>query len=354
MEYFLYLLLAILSFGIMIAVHEFGHFATAKLCGVKVNEFAVGMGPLLLRKQKGETLYSLRALPIGGFCALEGEDEDTGDPRAFSRQRGWKKFIILAAGSFMNFLLGVLLVLILVTQVQSYTRPVIKDFMEGFPLEGESGLMTGDELIRINGQRVFLYEDVSLLLSRADGPIDLVVRRDGERVTIDDLPLEPAEYLYNGQTVRMYGLLFESGRATFADKMQMIWRQPLQFVQLVKLSLADLFRGRVGLRDMSGVVGIVDTISTVGVQSETTKLGVLNVIYFVAFISVNLAVMNLLPIPALDGGRIAFLLINGVFALVTGREVDPKYEGYVHTIGLLLLLALMAVVAVSDIWKIFG
>lgn len=354
MEYFLYLLLAILAFGILIAVHEFGHFATAKLCGVKVNEFAIGMGPLLFKKKKGETLYSLRALPIGGFCAMEGEDEDTGDPRAFSRQRSWKKLIILAAGSFMNFLLGVLLVLILVTQIQFYTRPVLKGFVDGFPLEGESGLMAGDELIRINGERVYLYDSVSLLLSRSEGPIDLVVRRNGERVVLNDLPLEPADYEYGGQTVRMYGLLFESGEATFADRVQMAWRQPMQFVQLVKLSLLDLLGGKVGLRDMSGVVGIVDTISSVGAASETVGLGLLNVVYFVAFIAVNLAVMNLLPIPALDGGRIAFLLINGVIVLVTGKEVDPKYEGYVHTAGLILLLGLMAVVAVSDIWKLFG
>ena len=139
-----------------------------------------------------------------------------------------------------------------------------------------------------------------------------------------------------------------------ADRFQLAWRQPMQFIQLVKLSLIDLVGGKVGLRDMSGVVGIVDTISSVGAESETVGLGLLNVVYFVAFIAVNLAVMNLLPIPALDGGRIAFLLINGVVALVTGKPVDPKYEGYVHTVGLILLLGLMAVVAVSDIRKLFG
>lgn len=353
MEYFLYLLLAILSFGILIAVHEFGHFATAKLCGIKVNEFSIGMGPLLLKKKKGETLYTLRALPIGGFCAMEGEDEDTGDPRAFSRQSGWKRLIVLAAGSFMNFLLGALLVVVLATQIQSYTEPVLKGFADGFPLEGENGLMVGDELIRINGERVYLYDSVSMLLGRTDGPVDLVIRRNGEQLTLNDLPLEPAEYIYGGQKVRMYGLLFENGPATSADRVQFAWRQPMRFVQLVKLSLIDLLGGKVGLRDMSGVVGIVDTISSVGAASETVGLGILNVIYFVAFIAVNLAVMNLLPIPALDGGRIAFLLINGIVVLVTGKEVDPKYEGYVHTVGLLLLLGLMAVVAVSDIWKLF-
>jgi regulator of sigma E protease len=285
---------------------------------------------------------------------MEGEDEDTGDPHAFSVQANWKKLIILAAGSFMNLLLGVLLVLVLVTQIQNYTKPVLKGFMDGFPLEGENGLMVGDELLRINGERVYLYDGVTLLLDRADGPVDLVVRRNGERVRIEDLPLEPKNYEYNGETGRLYyGLLFESGRAVLADRLQIAWRQPMQFIQLVKLGLIDLIGGKVGLRDMSGVVGIVDTISSVGAQSETVQLGLLNVIYFVAFIAINLAVMNLLPIPALDGGRIAFVLINLVVTILTGKQIDPKYEGYVHMVGLILLLGLMALVAVSDIRKLF-
>lgn len=352
--YFLYLLIAILFFGILIAVHEFGHFATAKLTGVKVNEFSIGMGPVLLSKQKGETLYSVRLLPIGGFCAMEGEDEETGDPRAFSCQRAWKKLLILVAGSAMNFLFGLLVTMLLMSQVSSFTTPVLADFMDGFPLEGENGLMVGDEILKINGERVYLFDDVSLLLGRSDGPVDMVVRRNGEKVVLNDLPLEIAEYEYQGEVARRYGLIFERKSATLPDRLKLGWNQTIEFGRLVRLSLSDLIRGQVGIREMSGVIGIVDTISSVGAQSQTFIVGLQNVLYFVAFIAVNLAVMNLLPIPALDGGRIFFVIVNGVFTLLTHKRIDPKYEGYIHTVGFVLLLALMAVVAVGDIWKLFG
>jgi len=354
LEYSLYLLVAILFFGVLVAVHEFGHFATAKLCGVKVNEFAIGMGPLVFKKRKGETLYSLRAFPIGGFCAMEGEDEDTGDPHAFSLQPAWKKLLILLAGSGMNFLFGLLICMFLMLQTNVFVKPVLADFMNGFPLEGENGLMVGDEILEINGKRIYLSDSISLLLGRSEDSVDIVVRREGEKVRLNDLPLKLAEYEYEGERVLRYGLIFQTKEATLGDKAVLGLKQSLQFVQLVTLSLEDLFKGRVGLSDMSGVVGIVDTISTVGAESQTIVIGLLNVLYFVAFIAVNLAVMNLLPIPALDGGRIFFVLVNSIFKLITGKQIDPKYEGYIHTVGLILLLALMLVVAVSDVWKLFA
>ena len=350
--YFLYLLIAILLFGVLIAVHEFGHFATAKLTGVKVNEFSIGMGPQLLQKQKGETLYSLRLLPIGGYCAMEGEDEETGDPRAFTCQPAWKKLLILAAGSVMNFLFGLVVTLLLMGQVVSFVTPVVAGFMDGFPLEGEQGLMAGDEIVKINGERVYLFDDVTLLLSRADGPVDLVIRRGGETITLEDLPLSLAEYEYQGETGRRYGLVFERRDATLGDRLRLGWNQTLYFLRLTRLGLSDLLHGRAGIGEMSGVIGIVDTISSVGAQAQNVVAGLQNVLFFAAFVAVNLAVMNLLPIPALDGGRIFFVVVNSVFTLLTHKKIDPKYEGYVHTVGFVLLLALMAVVAVGDVWRI--
>ena len=200
MERIFFILLAILIFGVMIAIHEFGHFITAKLLGIRVNEFAIGMGPALWSRTRGETQYSLRAFPVGGYCAMEGEDEDTGDERAFSIQPAWKKIIVLCAGSFMNFLMGLVIVLVLYMGVTQVRVPVITQLADGFQLEGESGLMVGDEILSVDGHGIWVYEDVLTFLSRNDGNgIDLTVRRDGEKVVLKDLPMERFEYQYDGQ-----------------------------------------------------------------------------------------------------------------------------------------------------------
>ena len=156
----LYIIIAILMFGILIALHEFGHFITAKLLGVRVNEFAIGMGPLLFSTQKGETQYSLRAIPMGGFCAMEGEDEDSSDPGSFSNKPAWKKFIVLVAGSFMNFLTGFVLLAFLLSSSTSYVLPVIDDFMEGFPYESAQGLLPGDRILSVDGERIYTKSDL--------------------------------------------------------------------------------------------------------------------------------------------------------------------------------------------------
>jgi len=352
--YFLYLVVAIFMFGVLIAIHELGHFAAAKLTGVKVNEFSIGMGPLLFSREKGETLYSLRLFPVGGFCAMEGEDEDTGDPRAFTAQSVWKKILILVAGAAMNFLFGLLLTALLMSSGTHACTPVIGELMDGFPLEGEQGLMVGDRILSVNGQSVWLCSDVELLLSRSgEEMVDLVVRRDGVRITLNDLPLQRQEYLYQGEKQLKYGLIWSVEELNPLSRLKLAWYQTLDFVRMVWFGLSDLVQGRAGLKDLSGPVGIVDAIGDVGSQSATLSLGFWNVMYFVAFIAVNLAVMNLLPIPALDGGRIFFVLVNALFTAVTKKEIDPKYEGYIHTVGFVLLIILMIAVAFNDIWKLF-
>ena len=349
-----YIIIAIIMFGVLIAVHEFGHFSAAKLLGVKVNEFSIGMGPLLLSKQKGETLYSLRALPIGGFCAMEGEDEDSEDPRSFGSQKAWKKFIILVAGAWMNFLTGFLILVLLFSQLTVLNRPVIEGFMDGFPLQGEEGLLPGDRIVKIDGERVYVYADVSLLFSRSNGQtMDLVIERNGELLQRNDFPLRLREYQDGEETVWRYGIYFQTQNATWLDRLKESWSQSIDFVRLVRMGLVDLFTGTAGLQDMSGPIGIVDAISTVGADSPTLGVAAWNILYFVALIAVNLAVMNLLPIPALDGGRIFFLLVNGVFTLITRRKLDPKYEGYINMAGFFCLIALMVVVAFNDVVKLF-
>ena len=349
----MYIALSILMFGLLVAVHELGHFLAAKRLGVRVNEFSIGMGPAIVSRQKGETKYSLRALPIGGYCAMEGEDEETGDPAAFTAQPRWKRFVILFAGPFMNLVAGLLLLLLVYSQTTAFVMPVIDDLMPGFPLRGEEGLLPGDRIVKIDGERVYLYEDVSLLLSRTgeDG-MDLTIVRDGRKIEYKKFPLRRQEYTVDGQSQLMYGLIFTRQEATPGLRIGQSFRSAADFVRLVRLSLGDLLRGRAGLKDLSGPIGIVHTIADVGEQSETVGLALRNIGYFAALIAVNLAVMNLLPLPALDGGRILFLAIDGVFHLCTGRHVDPKYEGYVHMAGLYCLLALMAVVALNDILRL--
>ena len=350
----LYILLAVLCFGVMIAIHEFGHFFTAKLLRVKVNEFSIGMGPLLWTRTRGETKYSFRLFPIGGFCAMEGEDEETGDPRAFSVQAWWKKVIILVAGSFMNFVLGLLLVSLLYSGVTHVRAPVITELMDGFPLEGEQGLMEGDRILSIDGHRILLHADISTYLSRNDGNgMDFVVLRNGEKLHLNDLPLTRQEYDYEGEKVMMFGFVFgELDEVGFFGRIRLSAAQTADFVRMVWMSLGDLLTGRVAVREMSGVIGIVDAVGDMGVASASALDGILNVLYFVAFISVNLAVMNMLPIPALDGGRVFFVIINGAVYLITRKNIPAKYEGYVHTIGFVLLILLMILVAFNDVIKI--
>jgi regulator of sigma E protease len=349
----IYILFAIIMFGILIFVHELGHFLAARACGVKVNEFAMGMGPTLWKKEGKNTVYSLHAFPIGGFCAMEGEDEDTDAPDAFNNQKGWKKFIILVAGAAMNFLFGLILIIALYAQSTAFVTPQLAGLMDGCP--SAVALQEGDTILSINGSRVFLYSDISTLLSRGNGETaNFVVRRDGEKVTLNDVPCYLQTYETESGTAQLYGFQFRVAEASLGTRINYAFRQAAVFVRTIWFSLEELVSGAVGVRDLSGPIGIVSTMSQVGEASSSALDAFLNLIYFAAFVAVNLAVMNLLPLPALDGGRIFFLIINGLCWLILRKKIPAKYEGYVHGVGLVLLLALMAFVAVSDILRIAG
>lgn len=311
----LYIIVGILLFGLLIAVHEGGHFLAAKRLDVQVNEFSIGMGPAIFSRQKGETLYSLRAFPIGGYCAMEGGDEDSKNPRAFSRKAAWRKLIILAAGSVMNFVAGFVLVAILFGVAGSYTVPVIRDFAEGFAYAGEDGLQRGDRFLSINGHKVTVYSDVSTQFSAAQGgTMDLVVERNGEVVTLEDFPLQPQEYVVDGQTVTMYGIYFATEEVTPLGLLKQSWDTCWYFARAVWSGLVMLVTGQVGLNDMSGPVGIVTYLGEAGSQGGSIGAGLQNVCYVIALIAVNLAIMNLLPLPALDGGRIFLLVVLVTFS----------------------------------------
>jgi len=370
----MYIVIAILIFGVLITVHELGHFVAAKLCGVRVLEFAIGMGPALLQFPKskktgsiipdveisnglfsGETTYSLRALPIGGYCAMEGEDNASEDPRAFSNQNAWKRVVILVAGAAMNFVTGFIILLVIIGNL-NVAEPIIADFYENCPYQGESGLMVGDEFYSIDGHRTYFSANISKYLNRGGEVKDIVVIRDGEKVHLENYKMPLVEYtMEDGTTVLRYGIttnMYNNNNTGFA-KIKNTWHYSLDFVRLVWDGLVDLISGNVGLRDMSGVVGIVGAINDVGQQAETTRMAAQQIALFTAFISINLAVMNLLPIPAVDGGRLFMLAVIWIFEKIFKRKPDPRYEGYIHAAGFILLMGLMLLVTINDIVKIF-
>ena len=349
-----YILAAILVFGVLIAVHELGHFMAAKACGVRVNEFSIGMGPALWKKQKGETQYSLRLFPVGGFCAMEGEEEDSDDPTALNNQGFWAKLLIFAAGAAMNFIAGLLIILVLYADAQAFYVPVVAGFADGCPLESADGLQEGDRLLRIDGEKVYVYSDISLLMGlNKTGAFDLQIERNGEVITLRDFTMERREYTdQNGKAYTGYGLYFGAEEATLGRKLSYSWNNAMDFARLVRLSLQMLVTGQAGVKDLSGPVGIVSTMTQVGEQAATTRAAVENIAYLAALIAVNLAVMNLLPLPALDGGKIFFLVINAVSMQLFKKQIPAKYENYIHFAGLILLLALMAIITFSDVWKL--
>ena len=357
-----YILAAILIFGVLIAVHELGHFLAAKLCGVQVNEFSIGMGPAIWHRQKGETEYSFRILPIGGYCAMEGEDEDTGNTRSFTRQGFWKKLVILAAGAFMNFLTGLLIVAILFSGAGAFYVDAIQGLAPEVSQTGENGLMAGDRIYKVNGWRTYLGGDAQMFLGYSGDTADLEVIRDGRHITVRDIPrqtcTDQAGNPYQGFGLYVGRLPVE---ASPLKRIQYTWYQTLDFVQLVWFSLGQLLTGGAGLGDVSGPVGIVTTIRDVGTEAQESaeannQNGLLaaaqSIAYFAALIAVNLAVMNLLPLPALDGGRIFFLLVDAISMTLFKRKVPEKYQAAVNTAGFVLLMGFMLLVTFQDVFKL--
>ncbi len=340
------ILLAILFFGIIVMIHECGHFATAKLFKVKVNEFAIGMGPALFKKKKGETLYALRLFPIGGFVSMEGEDEESEDERAFNKQKVWKRIIIVAAGAIMNIILGLVIVAVMLsTSGDLIGTNTIHSFTENAVSE-QNGLKVGDKFLKIDGHRLYSDMDLMFLLSRSeDGKYDLVVERDGEKVELDGLQFETHEV--EGVTVITYDFVIVGEEPNFLNILKNTFTQSASIVRLVRLSLFDLITGRYGLSDLSGPVGTINIIVD-ATEEATTGGDWYTVLLMMALITINIGVFNLLPLPALDGGRLLFMFIE----LIRRKPVKPKYEGIIHGVGLALLLVLMVVVTFSDIMKL--
>jgi len=372
---------AIFVFALVIFIHELGHFLFAKLFGVRVNEFAIGMGPTLLKKQGKETLYSLRAIPIGGYCAMEGENEDSEDPNAFGNKKVWQRIIIICGGAVFNVILGFMLYLMIIGATPTITTPTIHAFTTNSAL-GATGAQKGDEIVKLNKTEVNIYSDISFFMTRAKGnPILVTLKRGDKEIGLTITPTKVSEtYQYTkdkiiytmkqngkvisqatitdqktlkkvqdkiGQTEKStrYMLGFDPAnvKTSFLTLIHSAFYNTLFICKLVYTSLFELVTGQMPISQVSGPVGIIGSIST------AAKYGFLTLLSFLAMITINLGVFNLLPIPALDGGRLIFLIYEGI----ARKPVPAKKEGLVHMIGFVLLIAFIVFVSFNDILKLF-
>ncbi len=338
---------AIIIFSLIIIFHELGHFLVAKKCDVKVNEFCLGLGPTLLHFTKGETTYSLKLLPFGGACMMEGEDEESEDDRAFNNKSVWQRFAIVAAGPIFNFIMAYVLSVILIGAI-GYDTPVITGVMDGYSAE-EQGMQAGDTIVSINNYRVHFYQEVSVYSFFHPGQeMKVTYLRDGEKHSATITPKyseEDGRYLLGitGNYQREKGNVFKTLQYGFYEMKYQIYS--------TFQSLKMLFTGKLTVKDMSGPVGIVKTIGDT--YDESVSSGVfyviMNMLNIAVLLSANLGVMNLLPFPALDGGRLVFFIIEAI----RGKKIDENIEGRVHLIGFALLMGLMVVVMFNDIYKLF-
>lgn len=339
------ILLAILFFGFIIFSHELGHFSLAKLFKVKINEFAMGMGPAIFKIKGKETKYSLRIFPIGGYVSMEGEDEESEDDRAFCRKSAWKRFLIVCAGAVINITMGTIILAILISQQDLVGTTQIHSFAEGSQLEA-TGLRAGDVITRINGRYVFSDTDLSyLMFTDDDGALDITVKRNGEKVDLNGVRFTTVEE--NGVEKIKFDMTILGVDKTFASVGSSAVKQTVSVARMVWMSLGDMITGKYGLKDLSGPIGTVGVIADIAEES-TKKTDYSALLNIMAFISINIGVFNLLPIPALDGGRLLFILIEMIFR----KRVPAKYENWVHAVAMVLLLIFMALITFSDIFKL--
>ena len=344
----LLIIIGILLFELIVFVHEGGHFITAKLSGVKVNEFALGMGPKLIKFQKGETLYSLRLFPIGGFCAMEGEDSESDDDRAFGNKPVWKRMIIVVAGAVMNIFLGLIMMLIFLAPDKYFASNEIAVFTEN--ATSSQQLMIGDRLNSINGYGISTSMDLQFALATAkSNELDITVLRNGELKSFNQVKLPTVEK--DGKDIIHIDFKVKAIENNFANLLSQTFLTTCSTVKMVWASLIGLVTGQFGLNEVSGPVGMTSAISqaTAAGLEKSFMDGFYNLLYVMIIITVNLGVVNLLPLPALDGGRFVFLLIESI----RRKPIKPEYEGYIHAVGMLLLFAFMIVISIKDVIQLF-
>lgn len=338
----LYVLLAILLFGILIFIHELGHYIFARIFGVTVNEFSIGMGPKLIsvKSKKTGIAYSLRLLPIGGFVSMAGEDEESEDPNSINRKPVWQRIIITAAGSLSNILLGIIVMAAMVLSSSQLYSTTVAGFPEKGAVSCDYGLKEGDRIVAVGPRRVHIEYDLSDAISRYGvEPVDVKIIRDGEKITLENVHFPT--YTESGITFGQRDFYLEKAGKTVGNVIKYTFYESGVAVRIVYDSLYGLITGKYGFSDMSGPVGVTKVLASAAQTKNYSYLAMLFVV-----LAMNLGIVNLLPLPALDGGRVFFMLIE----LVTRKKIDPKTEGLIHFIGIVLLMILMFAVTCKDIF----
>ena len=350
----LYALLAILVFGILIFIHELGHFVAARLSKVTIHEFAIGMGPTLFswKSKKYDTKYAIRLFPIGGFVSMAGEDGESDDENAFNKKPFWNRFIILLSGPAMNIILGFILTFAMLFSLVITTRTperlgllastVVDRFYEDAVSNSEGGLMSGDKILKVGNVRVHTGTELSYeIMHQGYKSVDLTVERNGQKITLENVSFGTATE--SGVEFGVIDFIPYGDYATVGNLIKHTFFSSCSMIKMVWDSIIDLITGRFGVEALSGPVGMTEQIG------ESAKAGSTNFLYLIALITINLGVMNLLPIPALDGGRLLFLTIEGI----TRKKINPNVESYIHFVGIILLFGLMIFITFKDILNLF-
>ncbi|MDE7303907.1 MAG: site-2 protease family protein [Oscillospiraceae bacterium] len=345
MNNFLSILIDDVVFCLIIIIHELGHFTVAKLCGIRVDEFAIGMGPAIFKKRKGDTLYTVRLLPIGGFCAM-GEDEERETPDSFRQKPVWARMATIVAGAVMNLILGFILsaVLILVDGGAVSTKIV---WFADDAVSLKYGLQLEDTIVKINGVRTFSVKDITYQLGNdEDGVVDFVVKRGGETVVVNGVKFAMETDEETGKNTLLYDFKVLKEKVTPANIFPYAFKNSVYYGRIVLMSLRDIIAGKYGLNDLQGPVGIVTVISDVSEQSGFDFSFILDI---ATLVTINIGIFNLLPLPALDGGRFVFLLVEAI----RRKSLKAETEGMIHFVGFAALMLLMIFVTFNDVKNIF-
>ncbi len=337
----LYILIALVMFGILIFIHEGGHFLAARLCRVTVKEFAIGMGPQIVSRtsKKSGTKYGLRLLPIGGFVSMAGEDEESDDPNAFCNKSVPRRMLIVIAGALMNLLLGFILMFILVFAQKTLVSTQIGAFNDN--AVSSEYLEVGDTVLKVDGTSVHTGNEVVYeIMNKGSEPIDILVLRDGEKIKVEGVVFpnfEDSGVVFGDCDFKMY-----VAEENFGNYIKHAYFRSVSTVKMVVDSLVNLISGKYGMEAVSGPVGVTEVVG------EAARSNIPTLLYVVAVISINLGVFNLIPFPALDGGRFLFLIIEGI----RRKPIDRRIESYINFVGIIILFVFMALITFKDIVKL--